>query len=103
MSKQITITGITTTAGAATEVTITGHLPIKSIISGRLFVSHIAAATLPALAATVLTVVTTTPAATGQIQRTANDKFKLWIDTVGVAPSDILALIVDVRGEQVRP
>lgn len=102
MSKQISITGITTANTTATEVTITGHPPIKSIVSGAILVSHIAAATTDALKTTALTVVAVPPDADGKIQRTADNKFKLYL-TVGATVNDVIALIVEEKGQLVTP
>jgi len=91
--RTLVIMGKTTNDNEATEVTLSNAPPLASIIAGDLFV----AATQKR---TALTVVSTTPDANGEIQLTATNKFKLYLNT-GMTADDILVLQVEVVGEKV--
>jgi len=91
--RSLVIMGKTTHDGQATEVTLSNAPPLASIIAGDLYVAASASRT-------ALTVVSDTPDSNGEIQLTATNKFKLYLDT-GMTANDILVLQVEVVGEKV--
>jgi len=96
----LTISGNTTTGGAATELTISDIPKIGAILSARALITNtdgVATQTDKAL-----TVVTDAPDADGEIQLTAVNKFKLFL-TTALKAADLLLLRIALAGEQVKP
>ncbi len=100
MAEVLTIMGKTTVGGAATEVTLTNAPAIAEILEAIALITNtngVATQTSKAL-----TVVTDTPDADGEIQRTAVNKFKLYL-TTALKEADLLILNILGLGERVKP
>ena len=92
---QVVLTGVTTTGGAATELTLTTVKPISVINSGALIMA------LAAEDNVALTVVTATPTANKEIQLSEQNKIKLFM-TTAVAADEVIVLDVTYVNDFVR-